>query len=188
MLEGGPAGASTPFNIRAHDVDENTIYEQKKDKILQPKVQAIFFDNHYHAHGTINHRELIEKKKHEESQERAKILQRSKKETVGTVPGEHISWMKNQKVVRGKVKLKTAESRWEGSHSGNHSRQDHSASAFAKQDLPLRNLSHISVTSLGKNKQGAEQEQLHMMVQASACPQPYVARRNGSHISPGPGG
>jgi len=65
---------------------------------------------------------------------------------------------------------------------------DQSASAFAKQDLSLRNLSHISVTSLGKNKQGPEQEQLHMMVQASALTQPYVARRNGSHVSPGPGG
>jgi len=109
LLEGGPAGANTPFNIRTHDVDENTIYEHKKDyykdKILQPKVQAIFFDNHHHAHGTINHRELIEKKKHEESQERHKILQRSKKETVGTVPWEHTSWAKNQKIVRGKVKL-----------------------------------------------------------------------------------
>ena len=188
MLEGAPAGANTPFNIRAHDVDENTIYEHKKDKILQPKVQAIFFDNHHHAHGPINHRELIEKKKHEESQERDKILQRPKKETAGTVPWEHTSWVKNQKIVRGKVKLKTTDSRWEGSHSGSRSHVGQSASAFAKQDLSLRNLSHISVTSLGKNKQGPEQEQLHMMVQASACPQPYVARRNGSHASPGPGG
>ena len=32
------------------------------------------------------------------------------------------------------------------------------------------------------------EEQLHMMVQASALTQPYVARRNGSHVSPGPGG
>ena len=98
--------------------------------------------------------------------------------------------------MRGKVKLKATDSRWEGSHSGSRSHVDQSASAFAKQDVSLRHLSHISVTSLGKHKQGSEmhqlatmrEEQLHMMVQASACPQPYVARRNGSHVSPGPSG